>query len=62
MLFRLTGEAEGLLATLTLEERQTMLPMLKQCTQSLWRFAGFAKANLDNVSPGKTEGVGEHGH
>ena len=62
MLFRLTGEAEGLLATLSLEERQTILPMLKQCTQSLGRFAGFARASLDNVSPGKTEEVGGHGH
>jgi len=62
MLFRLTGEAEGLLATLTLEERQTILPMLRQCTQALGRFAGFARANLDHVSPGKIEEVGGHGH
>ncbi|GAB6151619.1 hypothetical protein JCM17380_03690 [Desulfosporosinus burensis] len=62
MLFRLTGEAEGLLATLTLEDRQIILPMLRQCTQSLLRFAGFAKASWDPVSPGKTEEVGEHGH
>lgn len=62
MLFRLTGEAEGLLATLTLEERQTILPILKQCTQALGRFTGFAKASLDPVSPGKTEEVGRRGH
>lgn len=62
MLFRLTGEAEGLLATLTLEERQTILPMLRQCTQALGRFTGFARASLDHVSPGKTEEVGGHGH
>ena len=62
MLFRLTGEAEGLLATLTLEERQTILPMLRQCTQALGRFAGFARASLDHVSPGKTEEVGGLGH
>ncbi len=62
MLFRLTGEAEGLLVTLTLEDRQIILPMLRQCAQSLLRFAGFAKANFDPISPGKTEEVGEHGH
>jgi len=62
MLFRLTGEAEGLLVTLTLEERQTILPMLRQCNQSLLRFAAFAKASVDHFSPGKTEEVGEHGH
>ena len=62
MLFRLTGEAEGLLAMLTLEDKQTLLPMLKQCTQALGQFTGFAKASWDNVSPGKTEEVGENGH
>lgn len=62
MLFRLTGEAEGLLATLTFEDSQTILPMLKQCTQALGRFAGFAKASWDDVSSGKKEEVGEHGH
>lgn len=62
MLFRLTGEAEGLLATLTLEDRRIIFPMLRQCTQSLLRFAGFAKASWDSVSPGKTEEVGGHDH
>ena len=62
MLCRLTGEAEGLLVVLTLEERRTISPMLKQCTQSLWRFAEFAKVSLDHVSPGKRAEVGEHGH
>jgi len=61
MLCRLTSEAEGLLVVLTLEERRTISPMLKQCTQSLWRFAEFAKVSLDHVSPGKRAEV-EHGH
>lgn len=62
MLSRLTGEAEGLLVMLTIEDRQPILPMLRQCTQALGRFAGFAKASLDNISPGKTEGACDHGH
>jgi len=62
MLFRLTGEAEGLLATLTLEEKRTLLPMLRQCTQALLRFTGFAKASWDDVSPGKKEEVEAHGY
>ena len=62
MLSRLSGEAEDLLAMLTLEDRSPILPMLKQCTQALSRFTELAKVTLDNISPGKTEEAGEHGH
>jgi len=62
MLSRLSGEAEDLLAMLTLEDRSPILPMLKQCTQALSRFTELTKANWDNVSPGKTEEFCDHGH
>ena len=62
MLSRLSGEAEDLLAMLTLEDRSPILPMLKQCTQALNRFTELAKVNWANISPGKTEEACEHGH
>lgn len=43
LLFRLTGEAEGLLASLAVEDRQVLEPMLRQCVQTLWRFGQLAK-------------------
>lgn len=66
MLFRLTGEAEGLLAGMAAEDRQALEPMLRQCAQALWRFAQLAKTCYEEpgFSPGKnqTEEVRAHGH
>ena len=56
-LFRLTGEAEGLLATLTAQDKQTLTPMLRQCAQTLGRFAELAKISCEkpDFSPGKNQ-------
>ena len=67
LLFRLTGEAEGLLAGLAAEDRQVLEPMLRQCAQTLWRFGQLVKtgcAEPPGFSPGKnqTEEVKAHGH
>lgn len=64
MLFKLTGEAEGLLVTLPAEDRQALLPMLRQCSKALLRFVQLAKTSWDDFSPGKKESeeVGVHGH
>lgn len=66
MLFRLTGEAEGLLASLAVEDRQVLAPMLRQCAQALWRFSQLAKTSCEETpfSPGKkeVEEVRLHGH
>lgn len=64
MLFRLTGEAEGLLVTLPAEDKQVLLPMLRQCSQALWRFTQLAKTSWEDFSPGKnqSEEVEVHGH
>lgn len=42
MLLRLIGEAEGILAALAAQDRQTLLPMLRQCSQALLRFSQVA--------------------
>jgi ParB family chromosome partitioning protein len=55
MLFKLTGEAEGLLAVLPAEDRRVVSPMLLQCTQSLWRFAQLVKSGWGDFSPGKKD-------
>jgi len=57
MLFRLTGEAEVLLATLAAQDRQVLKPMLLQCAQALWRFSQLAKTSCteSGFSPGKKE-------
>lgn len=66
MLFRLTGEAEGLLASLAAEDRQVLTPMLRQCAQTLWRFSQLAKTSCEEpaFSSGKKESeeVRAHGH
>lgn len=67
MLFRLTGEAEGLLATLAARDRQVLAPMLRQCAQALWRFSQLVKSSCctePTFSPGKkqTEEVELYGH
>lgn len=66
LLFRLTGEAEGLLAGLTAEDRQVLEPMLRQCAQTLWRFGQLVKTSCAETafSPGKkqAEEVKAHGH
>lgn len=67
LLFRLTGEAEGLLAGLAAEDRQVLEPMLRQCAQTLWRFGQLVKtgcAEPPGFSPGKNqaEEVKAHGH
>jgi len=38
MLFRLAGEAQGLLAGMTAEDKQVVKPVLRQCVAELWRF------------------------
>lgn len=67
MLFRLTGEAEVLLATLAAQDKQVLKPMLLQCAQALWRFSQLAKTSCaeSGFSPGKKEPeevVQAHGH
>lgn len=57
LLFRLSGEAEVLLATVTVQDRQVLKPMLLQCAQALWRFSQLAKTSCAEsaFSPGKKE-------
>lgn len=56
-LFRLTGEAEALLATLSVQDKQTLTPLLLQCAQTLGRFARLAKISCEkpDFSPGKNQ-------
>lgn len=58
LLFRLTGEAEGLLAGLAEKDRQILEPMLRQCSQALWRFSQLAKSRCADFSPGKNQPQG----
>ena len=56
MLFKLSGEAEGLLATLSPVDRHNLKQMLKACLEALRRFNGLAKACFEEpgFSPGKS--------
>jgi len=56
MLFRLAGEAEGLLASLTPVDRSNLKQMLKACVEALWRFGRLATACFEDTgfSPGKS--------
>lgn len=66
MLCRLTGEAEGILLSLTAEEKQSISPMLAQSVQVLLRFSRFpaSKSKEASFSPGKKGGAeaAEHDH
>jgi ParB family chromosome partitioning protein len=66
MLFRLTGEAEGLLASLKEEDQQSLTPMLRQCAQVLARFSQLVTSSgvAPAFSPGKNpaEEVNAHGY
>ena len=55
MLFKLAGEAEGLLASLSPVDRHNLKQMMKACMEALWRFDRLAKACFEdtNLSPGK---------
>ena len=57
VLFKLAGEAEGLLTTLTPVDRHNLKQMLKQCVEALWRFSKLAKACFEDtgLSPGKNQ-------
>ncbi|MGD0856242.1 MAG: ParB N-terminal domain-containing protein [Dehalococcoidia bacterium] len=56
MLFRLAGEAEGLLSTLSPVDRHNLKQMLKSCTEALWRFTRLARACFEDTdfSPRKS--------
>lgn len=58
LLFRLTGEAEGLLAGLAEEDGQVLEPMLRQCAQTLWRFSQLAQSRCADFSSGKNQAQG----
>jgi ParB family chromosome partitioning protein len=66
MLFRLTGEAEGLLAGMAMEDKQALKPVLQRCVQALGRFCRLAATTGEDggFSPGKNrpEEVEGHGH
>lgn len=57
MLFRLTGEAEGLWAGLPLKDKQALKPMLQQCVQALGRFGRLAQTSYEKpaFSSGKNQ-------
>ena len=66
MLYRLTGEAEGILITLANEDKRLLSPMLRRCAKTLERFARLAITDWEEhpFSPGKNESeeVGILGH
>jgi ParB family chromosome partitioning protein len=64
MLFRLAGEAHGLLVCMTTEEKQALEPILQQCVQAFWRFSRLAATSQPDFSPGKNrvKEVEAHGH
>lgn len=66
MLYRLTGEAEGILVTLADEDKRLLSPMLRRCAQILERFVRLAITNWEErpFSPEKKASaeVEAHGH
>jgi len=66
MLFRLAGEAQGLLAGMKAEDKQVLEPVLRQCVQVLGRFCRLAATTWEDrdLSPGKNRSgeVEVHGH